>query len=81
MQLAAVKPEDIVRVDKKGRVFVAFVIAKRRGALEIEPISHGISYTTATAREVTGHWAQRKPAHADRATGNGRPCQGGPRPQ
>ena len=61
MQLGAIRPEDIVRVDKRGRMFLAFVVAKRSGALEIEPIQHGISYTTATAREVTGHWAQRKP--------------------
>ena len=59
MQLATVKPGDIVRVDKKGRVFEAFVLAKRDGVLEIEPIQRGISYTTASAREVICHWARR----------------------
>jgi hypothetical protein len=59
MELATVRPGDIVRVDKKGRVFEAFVLAKRDGVLEIEPIQRGISYTTASAREVVGHWARR----------------------
>jgi hypothetical protein len=59
MQLASVRPDDIVRVNKKGRVFEAFVLAKRDGVLEIEPIPGGVSYTTASAREVIRHWARR----------------------
>jgi hypothetical protein len=59
MQLATVKPGDIVRVDKKERAFEAFVRAKRKRGLEIEPIERGISYTTASAREVICHWARR----------------------
>jgi hypothetical protein len=59
MQLATVRPGDIVRVDKKGRVFEAFVLAKSDGVLEIDPIPRGISYTTASAREVICHWARR----------------------
>ena len=59
MQLASVRPDDIVRVNKKGRVFEALVLGKRRGQLEIEPIQRGISYTTASAREVICHWAKR----------------------
>ena len=59
MELASVRPEDIVRVDKKGRVFEAFVLAKRGGGLEIEPIQRGVSYTSASAREVICHWAKR----------------------
>jgi hypothetical protein len=59
MQLATVRPGDIVRVDKKGRVFEAFVLAKRDRVVDIEPIPRGISYTTASAREVICHWARR----------------------
>jgi hypothetical protein len=59
MQLASVRPDDIVRVNKKGRVFEALVLAKREGQLEIEPLQRGITYTTASAREVICHWAKR----------------------
>ena len=59
MELASVRPGDIVRVNKKGRVFEAFVLRKRKGELEIEPIQRGITYTTASAREVICHWAKR----------------------
>ena len=59
MQLASVRPDDIVRVNKKGRVFEAYVVAKRSGRLEIELIQRGITYTTASAREVILHWAKR----------------------
>jgi hypothetical protein len=59
MKLARVRPGDIVRVNKKGRVFEALVRAKRKGELEIEPIQRGITYTTASAREVICHWARR----------------------
>jgi hypothetical protein len=59
MELASVRPDDIVRVNKKGRGSEAFVLRKRRGELEIEPIQRGITYTTASAREVICHWAKR----------------------
>jgi hypothetical protein len=59
MQLASVRPDDIVRVNKKGRVFEALVLARREGRLEIEPLQRGITYTTASAREVICHWAKR----------------------
>jgi hypothetical protein len=50
MELGPVRPDDIVRVNKKGRVFEALVLAKRKGELEIAPIGRGITYTTASAR-------------------------------
>lgn len=59
MQLASVRPDDIVRVNKKGRVFEALVLGKRKGRLEIEPLQRGITYTTASAPEVICHWAKR----------------------
>jgi len=51
-----VRPDDIVRVNKMGRVFEALVLAKRKGELELERIQRGITYTTASAREVICHW-------------------------
>jgi hypothetical protein len=59
MELASVRPDDIVRVSRKGRILEAFVTARSRGRLEIEPIQRGITYTTASAREVVGHRAKR----------------------
>lgn len=59
MELASIRPGDIVRVDKKGRGFEAFVLEKHKGGLEIEPIQRGVTYTSASAREVVCHWAQR----------------------
>jgi hypothetical protein len=59
MQLASVRPDDIVRVQKTDRVFEALVLAKRGRELEIEPLQRGISYRTASAREVISHWAKR----------------------
>ena len=59
MQLPSVRPDDIVRVNKKGRVFEALVLRKHKGRLEIEPLQRGITYTTASAREVICHWAKR----------------------
>jgi hypothetical protein len=73
MQLAAVRPDDIVRVNKKGRVFAALVLAKREGRLEIEPLQRGITYTTASAREVICHWAKRG---RPRSSGRAQPKEG-----
>jgi hypothetical protein len=71
MELASVRPDDIVRVDKKGRVFEAFVLRKRSGGLEIAPIQRGITYTSASAREVICHWAKRGRARPRARPGNG----------
>ncbi len=68
MELASIRPGDIVRVDKKGRVFEAFVLEKHKVGLEIEPIGRGVSYTSASAREVVCHWAQRGRRHGARPT-------------
>lgn len=61
MQLTSVKPGDIVRIDKRGRVFLAEVVEKtaekgRNGRLKIRPVVKNISYTEATAQEVVEHW-------------------------
>ena len=49
------------------------MLAKSKGRLEIEPIQRGITYTTASAREVVCHWAKRgrrrKPGRTERGGG------------
>lgn len=65
MTLTSIKPGDIVDVDKRGRRFLAFVIAKtqpgggRVGELTIRPVDRRISYRTARGTEIVGHWARR----------------------
>ena len=74
MQLASVRPDDIVRVNKKGRVFEALVLGKYKGRLEIAPLQRGITYTTASAREVICHWAKRgRPRSRGRPGDKGQP--------
>lgn len=58
--LTTIKPRDIVEVDKKGRRFHAEVRDKARGELTIRPLQKGISYTTATSREIVKHWRLTK---------------------
>jgi hypothetical protein len=60
LHLTNVKAGDIVEVDKRGRRFLAYVEDKDKYALIIAPTVKGISYTTATAREIVGHWSRRK---------------------
>jgi hypothetical protein len=45
--------------EQRGYQFEAYVTEKNGGELAIEPISRGISYRTARAREITAHWARR----------------------
>lgn len=60
MTITRVRPEDLVLVDKRGREFVALVVANDTPRqLEIAPIDRRITYRTAAAHEVIGHW--RKP--------------------
>jgi hypothetical protein len=59
MRTAAIRTGDIVRLNKRGYEFEAYVTDKNGGELVIEPIRRGISYRTARAREITAHWARR----------------------
>jgi hypothetical protein len=59
MELAPVRPDDIVRVNKRAAPSRRSCSPKARGELEIEPIQRGITYTTASARDVICHWAKR----------------------
>lgn len=61
MTLGAVKPGDIVRIDKRGRIFLAEVNERisetgKRTRLVVTPITSGITFREASASEVIGHW-------------------------
>jgi hypothetical protein len=55
MRTAGIRAGDIVKLNKRGYQFEAYVTEKNGGELAIEPIS----YRTARAREITAHWARR----------------------
>lgn len=59
MQLNRIRPDDIVNVDKRGHRFLAVVVGAGRGELAIKPVDRRVTYRTATAREVVGHWSKR----------------------
>lgn len=59
MTLASVHAGDIVRVNIKGRRFLAFVQETERGAVKIKPIERNINYFRASARQVIEHWRKR----------------------
>jgi len=56
MNLQGVRVGDIVRVDKRGRRFLAEVQEKESGRLTIKPLQSGINYFEASAREVVEHY-------------------------
>lgn len=56
MNLTSVKPGDIVRVNKKGRIFHAVVGDKVNGELRLRPIEPNITWFTARAREIEMAW-------------------------
>lgn len=58
MELAKVKEGDVVKINKKGRIFIAEITEKSRGQVNFKALSPNISYTTATAREVIGHYTK-----------------------
>jgi hypothetical protein len=59
MRTAGIRAGDMVRLNKGFYQFEAYVTEKNGGELAIEPISRGISYRSARAREITAHWARR----------------------
>lgn len=61
LDLNPVRTGDIVRVNKKGRIFLASVVSKievagKNSRLEVEAIARGITYREALATEVVDHW-------------------------
>lgn len=71
MRTRAIQPGDLVKVNKRGRVFYARVLgAGAMGGLSVEPLDRRVSWRQATAREVIDHWT-----HARRELGE-RPAEG-----
>lgn len=65
MRLAAIRPGDIVLVDRLGRRFYAIVRASVADGLAVEPIDRRVTYRQARAREVIEHYArQNRPRDA-----------------
>lgn len=56
MVLTSVREEDIVRVDKKGRIFLAVVTEKEKGRVKIRPLDNRITYYEASSREIVTHY-------------------------
>ena len=70
MKLAYMHPEDLIEVNKGGRRMYGKVVEIRDGVVHFEPLTRGISYRHASAREVIGHWrktGRRGPGPADEA--------------
>jgi hypothetical protein len=59
MRTARIRSGDIVRLNKRGYEFEAYITDRTGHEFRIEPIRNGISYRTARAREITAHWARR----------------------
>jgi|KBSSwiStaDraftv2_1062776.scaffolds.fasta_scaffold3282771_2 hypothetical protein len=60
MNISSVDVGDLVRVNRKGYVFLAEVTGKENGQLKISPVVHNISFFHATAREIEAHWRKSK---------------------
>jgi hypothetical protein len=56
VNISSIREGDLVRVNKKGYVFLAEVISKEDGGLRISPVVHNISFFKATSREIEAHW-------------------------
>ena len=60
MNITGIREQDIVEVDIRGLRFYAIVVQKLKGKLEIEPLSKGISYRSATARQIVTRYRRCK---------------------
>ncbi len=67
MRTRAIHPGDLVLVNKRGRLFYARVLgAGVMDGLSVEPLDRRVSWRSATAREVSDHWAHARPERAGR---------------
>jgi hypothetical protein len=69
MIIAAIKPGDLVRCDRRGRLFEARVTAREPYALAIEPLRPNTNYYSAKSNEVRAHWAARPARNRKVSTG------------
>ena len=57
MRVAPIQPGDLIELDKKGRRIFGLVLrVERTGDVRFEPLCPGVSWRSASAREVTRHW-------------------------
>jgi hypothetical protein len=74
MQLASIRPGDIVLVNRAGRRFYAEVVGHESDGitqrLVVRPLDRNVTWRSATARQVIGIW------HANKGTREGRPRAG-----
>lgn len=67
MRIRGVETGDIVRVDRRGRIFHALVRGTNPdGGLSLEPLDRRITWRSCSAREVKAHWRRAgKPSETD----------------
>lgn len=70
MKLTSVREGDIVEVDVKGRRFFAQVKGKDQTGVTVKPITPGITWQRATARQIIGHWRKSRQAATTREAAN-----------
>lgn len=66
MNLTSIREHDIVEVDIKGRRFFAQVGPRDQTGVAIKPITAGITWRHATARQVIGHYRRSKQSQRSR---------------
>lgn len=64
-ELARIRDGDIVEVDVKGRVGLAFAGEVEGRRLKLSPITPGFGYFTASGRQIRRHWrlTENRPRH------------------
>jgi len=60
VRLQGIHPGDIVLVSKGGRHVHGLVEAVEKGAVRFAPITRGITWRQASAREVIAHWRKSR---------------------
>lgn len=60
MQIAAVKPGDLVMCERSGWRFIAEVTGKDQGKLQVEPFQRSCTYREVTSRQVIAHYRKAK---------------------
>lgn len=58
--LGRIHPGDIVEVNVRGRIAMAFAQKREGREMGIEPITPGFNYHRVTGRQVTRHWRQTR---------------------
>lgn len=60
MRVSGIRPGDIVRAERNGRLFLAEVRGKSEGVLDVDPITHGVNWFTVKPRQVRAHWRKAR---------------------